>query len=66
MAAASVVRAQVDCKVFDCPDCNALLWWNVCERCGGHYECACGGVFILKADGWYRLMPDDSLSRVGV
>lgn len=64
--AVSVVHAQVSQgSVFQCFDCNALLWWNICERCGGHYECDhCNGVFILKADGWYRLLPNDSLVRV--
>jgi predicted nucleic acid-binding Zn ribbon protein len=67
MATASVVRVQLsDRQVFECPECSALLWWTFCERCGGHYECeCCEHVFILKSDGWYRLMPDDSLPKVG-
>lgn len=69
-AAASVVRSQnPDCKAYECPNptCRALLWWTPCERCGGHYECdTCGDVFILKHDGWYRLMPRfDTLEKVG-
>ena len=76
-AVASVIHAQVSgCHVYECPECSAyhatllagkhLLWWEFCERCGGHYVCeSCGHVFILRQREWFRLMPNDSLLPVG-
>jgi hypothetical protein len=75
-AAVSAVRVQSsDCPVYECPECSAyhftlhsgkhLLWFVVCERCDGHYECeSCGHLFLKRHDGWYRLFPNDSVLKV--
>jgi hypothetical protein len=61
------IEASRGVWVYDCPDCKSPLWWVPCVRCGGHYSCVrCPHEFILRVDGWYRILPRfDTLEKVG-